>query len=67
MNNATNTIPTMNREQRRALAKKIGKKGRAQAETISEYARKLTYISLIEKLREINKEKENNNEQATEN
>jgi hypothetical protein len=35
--------------------------------TISETAKKLTYINLIQKLREINEEKENENyEQATE-
>ena len=50
-----------NRAERRALAKKLGKKGREQFGTISETARKLNYIDLIEKLREMNKENENEN------
>ena len=45
--------------ERRALAKKLGKKGRDQFGTISETAKKLNYIDLIQKLREINKENEN--------
>jgi len=49
-----NSIPQMNRAQRRALAKKVGKNGRSQLGTISETARKLNYIDLIQKLREIN-------------
>jgi len=48
-----------NRTERRALAKKLGKKGRAQMGTISETARKLNYIDLIQKLREMNKENKN--------
>ena len=49
-----------NRAERRAFAKKLGKKGREQFGTISETAKKLTYINLIQKLREMNKENENN-------
>ena len=60
-----NSIPQMNRAKRRALAKKAGKKGRDQLGTISETARKLNYINLIQRLRKM-KEK-NDNEQATEN
>lgn len=48
-----------NRAERRALAKKLGKKGREQFGSISETAKKLNYIDLIQKLREINKENEN--------
>lgn len=48
-----------NRAERRALAKKIGKKGREQFGTISETAKKLNYINLIQKLRDMNKENEN--------
>ena len=48
-----------NRAERRALAKKLGKKGREQFGTISETAKKLNYIDLIQKLREMNKENEN--------
>ena len=56
-----------NRAERRKFAKKLGKAGRAKMGTISETAKKLTYINLIQKLRELNEEKENENyEQATE-
>jgi hypothetical protein len=56
-----------NRAERRKFAKKLGKSGRAKMGTISETAKKLTYINLIQKLRELNEEKENENyEQATE-
>ncbi len=54
-----NSIPPMNRAQRRALAKKMGKKGREQLGAIGNTAQKLNYIDLIQKLRELNK-KENN-------
>ena len=56
-----------NRAERRALAKKLGKRGRASMGSISETAKKLNYINLIENLRELNKKKENENyEDATE-
>ncbi len=56
-----------NRAERRKFAKKLGKSGRAKMGTISETAKKLTYINLIQKLRELNEKKENENyEQATE-
>ena len=56
-----------NRAERRRFAKQLGKSGRAKMGTISETAKKLTYINLIQKLRELNEEKENENyEQATE-
>lgn len=58
------SIPNMNRAQRRALAKKAGKKGRNSLETISETAKKLNYISLIQELRKMNMEKENNEYEA---
>ena len=54
-----NAIPQLNRAQRRFLAKKAGRQGRTNAETISETAKKLTYIRLIEGLRKLNEEKEN--------
>ena len=47
-----------NRAERRALAKKLGKKGRAELDVIAETSKKLNYIELIQKLRELNKEKE---------
>lgn len=54
--------PPMNRAQRRALMKKQGKKGRQHLNLISDTAKKLDYIELIQKLRELNakKEKEEN-------
>ena len=60
----------MNRAQRRALKKKVGAKKYAEmvAESgdvttaISQTAKKLNYIDLIQKLRKLNKEKEENGE-----
>ena len=50
----------MNRKQRRALAKKTGKKKQpeTQVDAIVDTAKKLNYIELIEKLRKLNAEKE---------
>lgn len=48
----------LNRAQRRALKKKLGKQGNNEVEVISETAQKLNYIDLIQKLRELNKKKE---------
>ena len=56
----------MNRAQRRALKKKVGAKKYAEmvaesgdvVETVSETAKKLNYIDLIQKLRKLNEEKE---------
>ena len=61
----TNQLQFHNRAQRRAFAKKLGKSGRAKMGTISETAKKLNYIDLIEKLRKLNEEKENENYEAT--
>ena len=64
--NKTEQLQFHNRAERRKFAKKLGKSGRAKMETISETAKKLTYINLIEKLRELNEKRENENyEQAT--
>lgn len=49
----------MNRAQRRKLQHKMGKAGRNQFNTIAETTKKLNYIDLIQKLRELNKKKEN--------
>lgn len=71
VNEKTQLLPR-NRAERRALAKKMGKKGRKQydstTKTIGETAKKLDYINLIQKLRELNdkKEKENEENEATE-
>ena len=66
--NKINQPQFRNRAERRAFAKKLGKTGRAQFGTISETAKKLNYINLIQQLRELNEKKENENyEQATEN
>lgn len=60
----------MNRKQRRAMAKKLGKKGRTKAEVVTDAAEKLNYIDLIQKLRALNEKREKeieNNETASEN
>ena len=65
--NKSQELQFHNRAQRRAFAKKLGKTGRAKMGTISETAKKLNYINLIENLRELNEKKENENyENATE-
>ena len=51
--------PPLNRAQRRALMHKKGKKGKKQIDLVSETAKKLNYIELIQKLRELNSKKEN--------
>lgn len=50
---------SMNRAQRRAAAKRAGRKGRAKIDLVTETATRLDYIDLIQKLRELNKRKEN--------
>lgn len=66
--NKVNQPQFHNRAERRRFAKKLGKSGRAKMGTISETAKKLTYVNLIQKLRELNEEKENENyETITEN
>ena len=66
--NKTEQLQFHNRAERRKFAKKLGKSGRAKMGTISETAKKLTYINLIQELRKMNEEKENKNyEQATKN
>ena len=64
--------PPMNRVQRRALKKKMGAKKYAEfvgegdaATVISETAAKLNYIDLIQKLRKLNEQKENENNGET--
>ena len=69
------TYVPMNRAQRRALKKKIGAQKYAEmvaengdvTEAISETAKKLNYIDLIQKLRKLNKEKEENGTTIDEN
>lgn len=56
-----------NRAERRAFAKKAGKKGRQQFDLITETARKLNYIDLIQKMRQLNEEKEKEKNEAIEN
>ena len=48
-----------NRVERRAFVKKLGKKGREQFGTISETAKKLNYINLIQKIKELKEKNEN--------
>lgn len=63
----------MNRAQRRALKKKVGAKKYAEmladsgdvVGVVSETAKKLNYIDLIQKLRKLNEEKEKNGEITT--
>ncbi len=69
--------PPMNRAQRRALKKRMGAKKYAQVQAengdvvsaVSETAAKLSYIDLIQRLRELNAKKENeeNGKTTTEN
>lgn len=62
--------PPMNREQRRALKKKMGSKKYIEVQqeqgnvidAINETAAKLSYVNLIQKLRKLNEEKEKNGE-----
>lgn len=63
--NKSQELQFHNRAQRRAFAKKLGKSGRAKMGTISETAKKLNYINLIENLRELNEKKENENYETT--
>lgn len=59
--------PQLNRAQRRALAKKKDRSGRNQLEIITETAKKMNYINLIQKLRELNQKEAFINENSTEN
>ena len=61
----TNQLQFHNRAQRRAYAKKLGKSGREKMGTISETAKKLNYINLIEQLRELNEKKEHEDYETT--
>ena len=53
----------LNRKQRRALAKK----NKGATETVSDVAKKLAYINMIQKLREMNKENKNNEDSTEDN
>ena len=66
IDNKINEFQPRNRAERRALQKKLGKKGRAKRDAISDTAKKLDYIHLIQKLRELNEKKENEENEATE-
>ena len=59
--NKTEQLQFHNRAERRRFAKKLGKSGREKMGTISETAKKLAYINLIEEIRELNKKKEKEN------
>ena len=58
-------MPPLNRVQRRALAKKKGKKtlSKAAENTIAETTKKINYIDLIQRLRKLNEKKEKENEE----
>lgn len=53
-----NTNPILNRAQRRALMKKAGRKGRAQFGLVNDTAKKLDYINLIQKIKELKEKNE---------
>lgn len=65
--------PPMNRAQRRALKKRMGAKKYAQVQAengdvisaVTDTAAKLSYIDLIQKLRKLNEQKENENNVET--
>ena len=64
--------PPMNRAQRRALKKKVGSKKYAEmvensdiTAAVSDTAMKLNYIDLIQKLRKLNEEKQEENKNGT--
>ena len=65
--------PPMNRAQRRALKKRMGAKKYAQVQAengdvisaVTDTAAKLSYIDLIQKLRKLNEQKENENNGET--
>ena len=56
-------MPPLNRAQRRALAKKAKNKGLSKSaqDNIAETTKRLNYIDLIQRLRKLNEEKENEN------
>lgn len=56
--NKINGGAPMNRAQRRAFMKKVGKKNKDNLSIVTETAQKLDYIDLIEKLRNLNKKQE---------
>lgn len=60
-----NNMPRpMNREQRRAMAKQQKRAKKAiknTAETVTDFSKKINYINLIQRLRELNEKKENEN------
>ena len=57
-------MPTMNRAQRRALAKKQGKKtlSKTATDAIAETTKKINYIDLIQKIQALNKKREEEGE-----
>ena len=55
----------MNRAQRRALMKKVGKQGKGQIDLVSDTAKKLAYIELIQNLRKLNENKNGDENNGT--
>ena len=55
----------LNRAQKRAIKKRMGRKERGQLDIINETSRKLTYIDLIQKARKLNEKKEKNKNEQT--
>ena len=65
LDNIRNKMPPMNRAQRRALAKKMKKNkddNKNEIDVIADTTKKLNYINLIQKLRELNEKKEQEND-----
>ena len=56
------SLPPMNRAQRRAWNKKNKKKNKAAFNAITDTAKKLDYIDLIQRLRKLNERKNEENE-----
>lgn len=64
LDNIRNKMPPTNRAQRRALAKKMKKNkndNKNEIDIIADTTKKLNYINLIQKLRELNEKKEQKN------
>lgn len=61
----TENLPHMNRKQRRALQKKMGRKNKSIKEVqdvLTETTKKINYLDLIEKLKALNAKNEKENE-----
>ena len=64
-NKIKSSMGHMNRAQRRAAARKKGKKGKQAVDAVTETAIKINYIDLIQKLRALNKKREEEENEGT--